>query len=189
MKYNDKEIEQRVFEQVSDLLHKKGIRGWNMDRLSEQSGLAKNTLYKIIGSKEDVIEKVVLQQIHHIQSRLVAVMQSEDDYLSALECVITLFPELINTFYAEHMQEIFNEYPRIEKSVRRHRDEMTSNIIGFMRKGVGCGVLREDLNPIIVFDFFQAVVMHSMKSGLKRQEISEHIAVSFRYLLDGIRMP
>ena len=45
----------KILQKTVELLQKHSVHGWNMDELSEQAGLSKNTLYKIIGSKEELM--------------------------------------------------------------------------------------------------------------------------------------
>ena len=79
MKYNDQNIEAKVLQKTFELLQKYGIRGWNMDMLSLQSGLSKNTLYKIIGSKEDLMERVTMNYYQEIYSQLTKILENAED--------------------------------------------------------------------------------------------------------------
>lgn len=187
MKFNDVNIEQKVLQKTADLILKKGIKGWNMDQLSEEVGLAKNTLYKIIGSKEVLIEKIVLKFIINVQKQLVSVINNEEEYLTAFQKIINLFPMLLNNFYTNSMQEIFIEYPSIEKSVQSHQDEITKNIINFIGKGIEEGIIKNDLTKEFIFEMFQALVLHFIKTGEKGEHLSKKLAVSFDCLIDGVR--
>lgn len=187
MKFNDITVEQRIIEKTADLILKSGIKGWNMDKLSEEVGLAKNTLYKIIGSKEDLIEKVILQFIKSVQKQLVVIINREPDYLTAFRNVINLFPTLFNNFYTNSMQEIFMEYPSIEKSVTAHQDEITKVIINFIGKGIEEGIIKDEISKEFIFEMFQSFVIHFIKKGAKGTELSEKILISFNCLIDGIR--
>lgn len=187
MKFNDVNIEQRVVEKTSDLIFRKGIKGWNMDQLSEEAGLAKNTLYKIIGSKEVLIEKVVIRFITSVQKQLVSVINEEEDYLRAFQKVINLFPELLNNLHTDFMQEIFIEYPYVEKSVRTHQDEITKSIINFIGKGIDEGIIRNDITKEFLFEMLRALVLHYIKCGAKGEELSEKLAISFSCIIDGVK--
>ena len=187
MKFNDVNIEQRVLEKTADLILEKGIKGWNMDQLSDEVGLAKNTLYKIIGSKEVLIETVILKFIISVQKQLVSVINNEKDYLTAFQKIINLFPMLINNFYTDFMKEIFIEYPSIEKSVSSHQDEITKAIINFIGKGIEEGIIKNDIPKEFIFEMFQALVLYFIKSGAKGEELSKKLSVSFNCLIHGMR--
>jgi len=187
MKYNDINIQNRILEQVNRLIFEKGVKGWNMDQLAELSGLAKNTLYRVIGKKEDVIEKVVLQYIHRIQTQLVPIISSDKDYMVSLGKLMSLFPELLDGFYTEHMKAIFLEYPSIEQSVFRHRDEITGSIISFFNRGVKEGFLREDLEAEVLFSTLQSIVMGHSRLSQDKEQMKHQLEEAFNYIVFGIK--
>lgn len=186
MKVDDEQIRQRILERTAQLIENRGLKGWNMDRLAEEVGLAKNTLYKIIGSKEALVEKVIIGYIRGVQSRIVEVIRRGDDYIKTLEKLTAEFPELLNSIQADSMQEIFLEYPSIQKAVREHQDELTNSILEFIRAGIKQGVLRSDVKPYFIFELLRAQVMYHIGSGAKGQELSERISLSFQCLFYGL---
>lgn len=187
MKYNDVNIKQKILEKTTDLIAKKGIKGWNMDQLSNEVGLAKNTLYKIIGSKEVLIEKIILEYIRNVQKQILNVINIEKNYLMALDKIIILFPNLLNNLYTDSMQEIFIEYPSIEKNVRSNQDEITKSIINFIGKCIDEGIIRDDITKEFTFEIFQALVIHFIKSGVKGEDVSKKLESSFNCLIYGVR--
>ncbi|SET55032.1 transcriptional regulator, TetR family [Lacrimispora sphenoides] len=186
MKFNDKQNEQRVLEKTAEFLSRRGIRGWNMDELAAESGLAKNTLYRIIGSKEKLIERVVLEYCNRGHSRMTDIIDHGNDYMETLEIVAAEFPKHMNSLYADFLLEVFLEYPNLEKVVRNHRDELTESITEFIRRGVTEGYLRKDIQPELAFELLQAIILFFVKSGLKGKELSEKIHQGFRCLIYGI---
>ncbi|MFZ5642913.1 MAG: TetR/AcrR family transcriptional regulator [Bacillota bacterium] len=187
MKANDKQIEQRILERTAEIIFDRGIRGWSMDQLAADVGLAKNTLYKIINSKEELIERVIIGYIRSVQTRMVEIINQERDYIIALEKITSEFPTLLNSLYTGSMQEIFLEYPSIEKRVRAHQDEMTIRIITFLKTGIDKGVLRSDAKPEFFFEILQALILHFIKTGTKGAELADKLRLAFNFLIKGIK--
>lgn len=187
MKFNDVNIEQRILEKTADLIFRRGIKGWNMDQLSQEVGLAKNTLYKIIGSKETLIERIVIQNITNVQKQITSVIINEKNHVVALEKVVSLFPNLVNNAYTNSMQEIFVEYPAVEKTARSHQDEITKSLIDFIGKCIEEGIIRSDITKEFMFEMLQAFVLQFVKNGAKGEEISNKLAIAFNCLMDGVR--
>lgn len=187
MKFNDKNIENRILTQVSQLIFEKGVKGWNMDQLSEKAGLAKNTLYRIIGKKEDLIKRVVIDYIRQVQKQLTPILSNKDDYIDSLQRLIRIFPELLDSFYTDHMKTIFLEYPSIELAVLEHKDEITASIIRFIAWGVEQQKLKADLNPEALFELLQAIVMQYSKYGYDKLTIQERLETAFGYIINGIK--
>ena len=186
MKFNDKRSEQQVLEKTAELLFRRGIRGWNMDELAAEAGLAKNTLYRIIGSKEQLIERVILDYSRRGHSRIVAIIDRECGYMETLQAIAEEYPEHMNSLYADFLRDIFLEYPDMEKTVRSYRDEMTTRITDFIRRGIVEGYLRADLQPEAVFELLQAIILFFMKAGFKGPELSGRIREGFYCILYGV---
>jgi len=187
VKFNDVNIEQRILEKTTDLIFRRGIKGWNMDQLSQEVGLAKNTLYKIIGSNEALIEKIVIDNIRNIQKQIASVIINEKNPLAALEKVVILFPNLLNNNWTSVMQEIFAEYPAIEKNVRSHQDEITKSVIYFIGKCIEEGIIRSDITKEFMFEMLQALVLYFIKNGAKGEEVSKELTIAFNCLMDKVK--
>lgn len=187
VKVNDKNIEERILERTSALINRLGLKGWNMDTLSSEAGIAKNTLYKIIGSKEELIERVAKGNIRSVQSRLVEIIEGEGDYLDTLKKMVEEFPRLLNAVRPDSMRDIFLEYPAVEKAVRVHQDGMTEKVLGFIGMGIERGILRGDVTADFVFDLLRAVVLFHIGSGAAGEELSRRIGLSFDCLFNGLK--
>ena len=186
MKFNDKQSEQRVLDKTAELLSRRGIRGWNMDQLAAEAGLAKNTLYRIIGSKEQLIERVMLNYCRSGHLRIINIIDREDGYMETLKAIMDEYPEHMNSLYADFFQEVFLEYPSLEKSMRSYRDEMTIRITDFIRRGIAEGYLRENLQAESVFELLQAIILFFVQTGFKGPELSGKIHEGFYCILYGI---
>jgi AcrR family transcriptional regulator len=186
MKVHDTELLERIIRLTGELIGRRGLKGWNMDILAAEAGIAKNTLYKIITSKEDLIERVAIHTVTSVQSQLVRIIREGGDYLDTFEKLVAAFPRLIKTVGADSMREIFLEYPGIEKSVRKHQDAITGAIIDFIGKGIETQVLRNDVSAEFIFDLLRAVVLFQIGSGAQGETLSENIATSFDCLAHGL---
>jgi len=187
MKANDSRVEQRIFQKTAELISRKGIKGWNMDQLAEASGLAKNTLYKMIGSKENLLLRVTIEHVKGVQSNLSEILADKRDYLSTLEAAAAIFPDLLNIHSTEQIREIFLEYPDIEVCVRSHQDDSTKVLMDFIQKGIDNGVLRDSIDAMQVYEILQAIILFYMKKDLNSEDRSARISTSIGYLMRGIR--
>ncbi|MBN1573196.1 MAG: TetR/AcrR family transcriptional regulator [Deltaproteobacteria bacterium] len=190
MKVNDKYIEERILERTAELISRMGLKGWNMDTLASEAGLAKNTLYKIIGSKEELVERVAKRSIRSVQSRLVEIIDGEGEYVDILRRMITEFPILLSAVRADSMREIFLEYPAVEKGVRVHQDELTDRVLDFIETGIEKGILRGDVTAGFIFDLLRAIVIFHIGSGAGAvgDELSKRIGLSFDCLFNGLKV-
>jgi len=74
MKSQNEHVIARVHEATVELLVSRGARGWNMDDLAANSGISKRTLYKIVISREAVVEKVVMDGLQESMDKILALV-------------------------------------------------------------------------------------------------------------------
>jgi AcrR family transcriptional regulator len=186
MKVNDELVRERVLERARELLGKQGLRGWNMDQLARAAGLTKPTLYKMIASKEQLIETVILGQIHDMQSRMLEIMSGGEDYLEIMERMLRAYPDFFRSAHTDYMQEVLMEFPAIEAKVLAHADSVTEQLLAFLRGGIANGRLRSDVDPELVLEMLRAVVHHMVTSGKPGPERADSMRRMFSIIRNGL---
>jgi AcrR family transcriptional regulator len=187
MKVNDKYLEERIVGRVRELIVERGVSGWNMDGLAEDAGLAKNTLYKIVRSKEEIVARVVLDQIRRVQGEIVEILEKPGDYDEAAAALMARFGRLLDSDLTRRFGEIFREFPAVEAAVRTHQDRLTAGILGFFKEGIDRGILKNDVSPEFILDLFRAVVLFHLTSGATGENLAERLEKSFQCVVYGIR--
>ena len=186
IKYDDENIKNQILRHVGEIIFTKGTKGWNMDDLSARAGLAKNTLYRIIGSKEDIIKEAVKEHIKDVQSRLCGILNSDEDYPSRLKKASNIFPDLLNSVYSESFSCVFKDFPSVEKTIISSRIEISRSIVDFIHEGILKKELKKDINAEVVFESFQSIVLYYLKSDYKPHEKKTRISDAFRIIINGI---
>lgn len=186
IKYDDENIRKQILRHVGEIIFTKGTKGWNMDDLSARAGLAKNTLYRIIGSKEDIIKEAVIEHIKDVQSSLYGILHSEENYSSRLKKALNIFPDLLNAVYSESFSCVFRDFPSVEATIINRRKEISKNILDFINEGILNKELKKNFNAEIVFETFQAIVLYYLKSDYKPHEKKSKISDAFGIIMNGI---
>lgn len=186
IKYDDENIRKQILRHVGKIIFTKGTKGWNMDDLSARAGLAKNTLYRIIGSKEEIIKEAVIEHIKDVQSRLYVILHSDEDYSSRLTKALNIFPDLLNAVYSESFSCVFRDFPSIEATIINRRKEISKSIVDFINEGILNKELEKNFNAEIVFETFQAIVLYYLKSDYKPHEKKSKISDAFGIIMNGI---
>jgi AcrR family transcriptional regulator len=179
-------IKERAYKNASRYIFGQGIRGWSMDTLAADSGVTKRTLYKVIPSKEELVEQVVMQFIEGVQERIGAIIDSGTDYFSTMERIIESFPLFLDRINSRVFKDIFLEYPGIEEQVYKRRAELTTRLAAFFKTGIERGYLKSGLQPELVLEMYQALVLYFIKSGPQDGGYSARIKTAFHALLYGI---
>ncbi len=187
-KSQNSEIQTLVLEKAAGLIASRGPKGWSTAELAKKCGLAKNTLYKIIGSKEQLVEKVVLEQIDATTTILRHIIESSDGYQSAARRMLKEGPPFLARRPRVTFAEIFLEYPAIEGKALAHQKKAAAAIIEFIRQGQAEGHIRSDIEPEFIYNLHQGVTDHYVRSGLTGESLSEVLTKAFTCLREGIRL-
>jgi len=187
MKVNDIQIEERIFKKTHNLILARGLKGWNMDTLAKECGLAKNTLYKIIGSKETLLEKIVIRQLRKNLKIVDSMIQDAGDYSKISISIPKKFSRLVADFDKKALPLIYLEYPGIEKKAKKIMSDLASNLISAIRKGQANQTVRDDVEPEFIFEIIKAVSDHYvLRSNLEGTEFETAYTKAMLCLNEGI---
>ena len=187
MKTHNPDIQALVLRQAAEFITKRGVKGWSTMELARETGLAKNTLYKIIGSKERLCEKIVLDQIDTTTGLLKAIISQESGYRSAALLMLEEGPRYLAERPRVTFPEIFLEYPSIEPKALRHQQEAARAVLEFVGRGQREGHIRNDVTPEFLYDLIRGIVEHYTRSGYEGEHLADTLHVAFQCLREGIR--
>ncbi len=187
MKSQSAIIKQMVLDKAAAFLSRRGLKGWNTADLAKSCGLAKNTLYKIIGSKEKLLETLVIEQIDATIGLLNTIIAEEAEYRAAARRMMREGPDFLSQRPRVTFPEIFLEYPGIADKALRHRKAAAAAIIDFIEAGQRQGHIRDDIEPAFLFDLVQGIIEHSTRSGLEGEQLRKSLAQAFICLQEGVR--
>jgi len=187
MKVSNSDIRDRVIRTTRELLYKHGLKGWNMDHLAQETGLAKNTLYKIIRSKENLLEQVILEKMREDLAQIELILAGEQDYDRAVDRITERFADLVKDNFDNVIPSIYLEYPAIERNVRTSQKEIYASLVAFILKGMDRGVMRDDVTPEFILDLAEGIVLHYYRSGLTGDAFERAFQCAMGCLVNGLK--
>ncbi len=188
MKINNEDIQNRVMDKTREMVINRGLKGWNMVDLAKETGLAKQTLYRIIGSKENIIEKVVLAQMEFTFGNFNRIFEKNLPYPETLALLYKKVPEFITTGTRVTLPEIYREYPSIEKKALAFEKKISTQLIAFLKRGIEENYFRADVDPKFLFDLMRGGILeHYLRAGLTGEALKDAVKKAFSYLLIGVR--
>lgn len=186
-KVGDIDIEDKVFEVTKELLLKYGVKGWNMNNLSEECGMSKRTLYKIIKNKEELLYKCSLSNINRQISKLEKFFNSDQSYDYLLDNLSTVVIDLIAEFIIRNEDSLRKEYPRIREMIDQRLVCFNKLYIDFFLKGQKLGCLDESLNPQLINELLDGIVEHNIINCRSKEEFQLNLHFAIKVLIRGIR--
>lgn len=188
-KSDKKEIQERVTKVAMEMLLKFGLRGVNMVELAKECGLAKATLYKIIGSKEDLIREIALEIFKvNIVAVLDPIMKHDDPVIATNQFLDNYFNYAIES-QKILIDQIYKEYPLIEKDVETNYDEMIVNMHHRFIAWQNNKLIRSDIDVDYFLESLEALNEFYIRSDYSNEEIIRRLRAVFITAFRGIGIP
>jgi hypothetical protein len=186
MKVNNIKIQDNIYEKTEKLFLQHGIKGWNMDTVAFEAGMAKNTLYKIIGTKEQLLGQIIISKLKKNIETIVGIFQNEPDFLKAVTIGVRQLTHRISMDNPLMLAQVFREYPEIKERFDAIASQLSTSIHDYLNRAKKTGIVREDIDNDVLISSVTAVINHYLNGNFKGREFEEKVYKSLTYLLHGI---
>lgn len=178
------DIQNKINKVASFYIFTYGIRGWNMDEFSAEAGITKRTLYKYVESKEKLVENFLINYIISVQNELSNQLTNVTDFQSGINHIVSIYPNLIIKMQSRIINDIFTQYPNIEQTVIKERENLTSDITAFIEKSKAEGVIEKKYSSQMILEIIQSQIIFYIKNY--PDQFKEKITESISMLINGI---
>jgi AcrR family transcriptional regulator len=185
-KKNDKNIHDNILKIAEKLLLNYGIKGWSMDSVAMEAGIAKNTLYEIIDSKEQLIEDVVIRRLKNNVEVVVEIFKNESDFEKACDLGSKHLARTISTYDLLILPQVFREYPKIKEKFGLIGRKLGTSIHNHINKAKKDGTVREGVDNDVVINCVTAIVNYLLSENYKGKDFESRVNKGISYLMRGI---
>ncbi len=192
MKVDNAYVQKKVLECAKKFLFARGVKGWNMDMLAAEAGLAKNTLYKIIGSKEKIVEQVVMDRVRENAETVIAIGRKIQDWsdrektLEYLKSAMERFTGTLSDFEPVVLPQVFQQYPAIEVKINNLIENLGRLAHAFFDQAKQDGFIKPEVDTDACIDLAPAMVNYYIQQGTDQAVFEERMKKIFEYMLVGI---
>jgi len=189
MKVHNTDIKIRIHESTRRLLMTRGLKGWNMDDLSAEAGIAKNTLYKIIGSKEKLIREVVFLKYKNNLEKINVQLKEpvpDNERINVFKSALDSLAELISGFEKRAFPEIFREYPALEKKGLSVKKSFSKGMIDYIVDCQNDGILKNEIDPASMLDMVMGILEWYLHKDLSDAEFLNATKNAFDAVIFGV---
>ncbi len=183
------EIQERVTKVAMDMILKFGLRGLNMVELAKECGLAKATLYKIIDSKEDLVKEIALEIFKINSVAVLDPIMKYDDPVVATNHFLDKYLDYAIGSQKILKDQIYKEYPLIEKDVEGNYNEMKVNLQHRFKAWQDKDLIRKDVDVECILEALEALNEFYVKSDYSNEEIIRRLRAAFTSVFRGIGIP
>lgn len=188
MKANNSEILNRIYAETLGLIVTYGAKGWTMDTVSKKGGVAKDTLYRIIPNKEELIKSVLMQVLDEHNHKMEMLLDQKLDFFKTLYGVSDLLYAFLLKFNSEKLNQIFLEYPLIEKAINEKMEAFFSCFAVFLSDGKKSGYLKEHVDERLLIHIIHTCIMQFLKQQEQFHPVEDTRSL-LNYLIEGIMIP
>ncbi|WP_421918440.1 TetR/AcrR family transcriptional regulator [Marinifilum sp.] len=180
------EIKERVMTLSMEMMMRFGLRGLNMIDLAKECGLAKATLYKIIGTKEDLIRQIAFEIFDRNIINILQPYRTKDDPIEVTKEFLDNYFDYAISAQKILIQQIYKEYPLIEKDVENKYQHEMDIVIKKYNEWQEKGLIRQDVNVNYCIEALQALNDFYIMGTFSENEVIDRLRQSFICMLRGM---
>jgi AcrR family transcriptional regulator len=179
-----------LLKQAGDIFMRYGLKSVTMDDVCRELGISKKTLYQYVSDKNDLIAKVLDQDIQEDEKVICALQTSGLSAIDELLHIQKMVTEKVQHMHSSIIYDLKKYYPESWGRIIKHRNEfivgcIEQNII----KGQQEGLFRTDIHSALIAKIYasriEVSIDPSLYSGLKITP-AEVYAEAMRYHIRGI---
>ncbi|HTL06884.1 MAG TPA: TetR/AcrR family transcriptional regulator [Chitinophagaceae bacterium] len=190
----DIDNKERIKIQATDLFKRYGIRSVSMDDIANQLGMSKKTIYQFYADKDELVEYVINDEIHHNEMCCQADMNQSENAVHELFLAMDMVLEMFRTMNPSVLYDMEKYHPRAFQKFLKHKNDYLYNVIREnLIRGIKEDLYRSDINIDIISRYrvemvmlplnpvFQAKVKHNLA------EIEEEIILHYLFGLVNMK--
>ena len=143
--------EERILEKARDLFFRYGLRNVTMDRIAQELGISKKTLYASYDKKKTIVKKITDE---FIQCQEQEMTQLEQDSSNAIEELIGIMHNINRIFESMDFHIVYDMqryFPESWNLFEIHKNEFIhKSLINNLENGQKQGLYREDIHVDII---------------------------------------
>ncbi len=187
MKKHTEVTKTRIHKTTLNLIKLYGIKGWNMDMLCLEVNIAKDTLYRIIKSKEKLLTDMVDEILSEHENQVDEIIKSNQEFNLVLGALSKKIAKLLAEFGSLQLRSLFKEYPSIEENVNEYALRFDQKVSNFLKSGIESCIIKEKVDTELIAKsvrYMSIAILNEDGNKKADERISEYI----NYILEGIKI-
>lgn len=187
MKVENNEIIELVFFKAKEAVLDKGLSNLNMDNLAKECNLAKATLYKIIGSKADLVGKIAIYFYENTFAKFYNYYLESTSFENLVTESMHSLEELSVGKLRVLVNEIYVEYPFIKKQIEEYVLGLEEKFYQLFKAFQDQGYIIKDINLRLLIEIIRETLQLSIYSKDTDETIKEKINIFNKLIIRGLQ--
>ena len=170
------EKQEAILDATLELIGERGFHGTPMSAIAEKAGVGAGTIYRYYESKEELINALYIREKQAINAQ---VLEGYSEDLSARDAVGLMFRNAINARACQSarfrfLDQYYNS-PFIGDESRRIREQLMSEYVEIIERGVRDGEIRDLPRPVVMAMIFGPLAQLVNASQLKDVTLDDEL--------------
>ena len=178
-----------ILEHARFRIMQSGIRTFTIEKLASDLKVSKKTIYKILPSKEEFVEAVLLYHFEELFSKVQQLPDHPEDPLRYISLTLDIILRQISLMTAATMYEIKLYYPQVWRQLEDFQSAVVKNLLNGFKKARQMGLIRKELK----LDFVTGLIMRIVQSVFQPEffinysyTISEMVRMFIDLIMNGM---
>lgn len=165
-------MKEQVLEKATELFLTLGVKSVTMDDLANEMGISKKTIYTHFENKTKLIEEITAHLFCSISAGIDTICALDKNPIEELLEIKKFVMQHLRDEKSSPQYQLQKYYPKIYASIRTKQYEMMQHcVVNNVKKGIGMGIYRENLNVDFVSRIYFSGVISIKDHLLFPQEI------------------
>ncbi|MCT4616044.1 MAG: TetR/AcrR family transcriptional regulator [Marinifilaceae bacterium] len=186
MKVNQVELKNRIKSIAFKMIVNIGLKAFSMDKLAHDCRISKSTLYKIVETKEKLIEDLSVGIFEmNAKNILEPLMNGENPKDSINEFHERIY-SLRNDLQSKLIVQIFREFPSIENKLSARFSSKLEKVIQNMNLWKEKSYIEKDTDVEMLINCLRIVNEYQLKNNYPDDKIKDTLIKMSKYFFSGI---
>jgi len=160
-------VKDRIKQKAHDLFMQYGVRSVTMDEIAVQMGVSKKTIYQYYADKDELVEAVMVDIIHHNQECCMKDTQSANDAVHEVFLAIDMMQEMFQNMNPGILFELEKYYPVSFEKFKQHKYSFLYKILkANLERGISEELYRDNIDTEILIKLRLETMMMPFNQSL-----------------------
>ncbi len=169
---DDQDVKRRILEKARELFFRWGFSKISADRIAEELGMSKKTLYRHFPSKKEMLREAVFMTLGDVETKFAAI--AADGRLSRIEKLRESFRTAavtVSQIQGDLIRDMARTVPDVWRQIEQQRERIIfSHLKRLLAEGTENGIIREDLDQDLIlhvhFELLRSILTPENLAGM-----------------------
>lgn len=119
----------RIQRKADELFRRYGVKSITMDEISEQLGVSKKTLYQLFTDKNELVDKVVMNMLHHNKENCEQCTNAADNAIQEIFYQMETVQNMYSNLNPSFLHDIEKSHPQVYKKFYNYKCQFLFEVI------------------------------------------------------------